>query len=118
MRFDHLLRDLTGTVAFAGVNRGPSPTPVFERRDGTPRTLAQLSHAEEQAVILAGTCIRSHLDRGIALLDGPELMTSSARAAGIVTVLRKHTPGCQWIVATNDEVAGKLGASRVIEMKG
>lgn len=118
IRFDDLIRELTGTIVFAGVTRGTSPTPMFRRNDGRPRTLYELSHAEQQSVIYAVTCLRSRLERSVVLLDGPELLTTTARAAEIVAILRKQTPEAQWIVATTTDVANKLGASRVIEMRG
>lgn len=116
IRFDDLIRELTGSIVFAGVTRGTSPTPLFERRDGRPRTLYQLSHSEQQAVLYAATCVRSNLARSVVLFDGPELATSAARGAEIVGMLRKQAPDSQWIVATTSEVAAKLGAARVIEM--
>lgn len=117
IRFDDLLRLLSGTIAFGGLTPGASPEPLFARPDDTLRTLRELSHAERQAVIYAATCLRSNLDRSVALLDGPEHMTSTARAAEIVRILRQYNPTCQWIIATNPEVASKIGAARTIEMR-
>ncbi|MFO0611947.1 MAG: hypothetical protein U0414_05140 [Polyangiaceae bacterium] len=101
-RFRAALAKLVPELRLRGAQPGPDGRPMlaFERANGSMVGAQQLSEAQKQALLLAGTIVRLGLSRSIILLDGPELHVHVADQARFLEALVSIGDDNQWIVAT------------------
>lgn len=118
-RFETVQRvfgELTGSAQLAGVDS--SGRLEFTLSSGGRALLSTLSLGERNALVLAAVPVLLGLQRSVILLDTPELGLPPGEAARWLDILRDHTPGAQWIVASRDPaVVAKVEASARIELK-
>lgn len=79
---------------------GKKPVLAFERSNGSFVDVHDLSDAQKQAVLLAGTIVRLGLSRSIVLLDSPELHVHVADQSRFLEALVSIGDDNQWIVST------------------
>lgn len=101
------LEHLAPGLELRGLSGEETPELVFDF-GGAEIPLPNLSSSQRQAVLIAGTVVRFHLETGLILLDQPELSLHSDDHERFVRALAEVAPEAQFIFATGS--SGVLAA--------
>ncbi|HEY4119380.1 MAG TPA: hypothetical protein VGM56_16045 [Byssovorax sp.] len=111
------LAALSPTCRYARAALGEGLPACFTSRGGANVTLAELSHAELDAVLFAATACAIGLDHSIVLVDRPELHLAPGEAAAFLAGLRALGVDNQIFLATSSrEVAAAAEGAAVIDV--
>jgi hypothetical protein len=101
------LQQLSPGLELLGLSTGEAPELLFEV-GGAQVPLPRLSSAQRQAVLIAGTLVRFHLETGLVLIDQPELHLHGDDHERFVHALSEIARDAQLVLATGS--SGVLAA--------
>jgi hypothetical protein len=111
------LAAVTPDLRLASVElRAGSAAPVFLRRTGERVPVSELSASEEQAVLFAFASVGFGLQKGIVLIDSPELHVAPDEQATFVSRLLAALGAGQAFLATGSPTIAAISGAAVIDL--